>query len=183
MNAIKVRLLNNGTYDGFEDVTFPVEVDAYDIEDSVVKVPYKELLRIGGSKEYFSGYGNETTLPFHLLTECEKVVDGGSAIKVPSIAQNTLTKAPIIWNATSPLEVGMLVTQGVIKLLGVNGDKDEVAVVEKDGCINMYWLDALEHIKTEEELMRGKVVAFVNDNRHTTTSKLVDVLIEGGFKL
>jgi hypothetical protein len=182
MNAVKVRLLNNGCYDGLEDVTFPVEVDAYDIEDSAVKVPYKELLRIGGSKEYFSGYGDETTLPFHLLTECE-IISQDNTTKAPHIAQNTPIKTPIVWNGESPLEVGMLVTQGEIKLLGVNGDKDEVAVVEKDGCINMYWLDALAHIKTEEELMRDKVVDFVNKNRNTTTGTIVEMLIKGGFRV
>jgi len=165
MNTIKVRLLNNGTYDGLEDVTFPVEVDAYVHNDTIMEIPYKELLRIGGSEEYFSGYDDETKLSFSLLTECEKVVDS------------------TIWNATSPLEVGMLVAQGEVMLLGVNGDKDEVAVVEKDGCINMYWLDALEHIKTEEEIVYDKVVDFVNEHRNSTTGKIADMLIEGGFRV
>jgi len=182
MNTIKVRLLNNGTYDGLEDVTFPVEVEAYAYNDTITEVPYKELLRISGSEKEFSGHGDKVGLYFSLITECE-IISQDIAIKAPHIAQNNPIKAPIVWNGESPLEVGMLVAQGEVVLLGVNGDKDEVAVVEKDGCINMYWLDALEHIKTEEEIMRDKVVDFVNKNRNTTTGKIAGMLIEGGFRV
>ena len=95
----------------------------------------------------------------------------------------TLPETPLIWNPTTPLEVGMLVAQGEVKLLGVNTEDEDVAIVMKDGAISTYWRDAIKHIKTEEEVIHDKVVDFVNSNRNTTTGKLADVLIEGGFKL
>lgn len=60
---IKVRLLQDGGFNGMTAVTFPVEVMAYEM-DVGVEVPVAELERIGADMEEFRHFRTYTWLPW-----------------------------------------------------------------------------------------------------------------------
>ena len=56
MSTTKVRLLNDGGYSGFENVTFPAEVKVEIVEKDTINVPASELELIGfNSSRYPKG--------------------------------------------------------------------------------------------------------------------------------
>ncbi|MGL6296315.1 MAG: hypothetical protein ACRC3K_07920 [Plesiomonas sp.] len=67
---MKVRLLNDGTYDELSHIEFPVEVEAeLDGCRQLFNIPWAELVRIG-AKDSGVDYGS---LPFYVDTECELI--------------------------------------------------------------------------------------------------------------
>lgn len=51
---MKIRLLNKNSYCGFEDVEFPLEVEAI-YEDGLYHVTASELIKAGAEREAFCG--------------------------------------------------------------------------------------------------------------------------------
>lgn len=69
---MKVKLLNDGDYDGMKNTEFPVIVNGfyYDWLDHVVGVSCSELIRVGADKDAFD-IGGE--LAFLIGEECEVI--------------------------------------------------------------------------------------------------------------
>lgn len=75
-NKVRVRLLNNGSYFGFENVVFPVEVVGEYSGDVLVKLPKTELVRIGADEDcVFDGLSFFWREHRPFKQECE-VIDG-----------------------------------------------------------------------------------------------------------